>query len=615
MSTVLHKMLERTGKSVTDFRSNSQLGEIFRSSGVRSTPEFERIKFLPRRVWESQIDAEYLRRLSAHLRAPGGKMTLRPAQAAVLTEAYDFGGSFVQLGVGEGKTLITAVLPTLKGSERPVLLAPAKLRKKTVRDFERLRKDWMVHPRIEFISYEMLSRKKQADVLFEIKPDLIMADEAHALRNLSSSRTKRVKRFMAENPQVPFVPLSGTFAKRSLLDFWHLLMWSMKTQLMPLPKIHSEVMEWALAVDEKVEEEKRVRPGALLELIGQKPDKWEELDDLKKARIAVRDRLKSTPGVIITSSSQNVDASISIELIYPPRCEELDQAINLLRTDFITPDGIDLTLEIESARQRYLTLWRHARQLSCGFFYRWDPSPPVPWLEARRNWGRYVRHILDNSSKLDSPQQVEHAVLKQELVTPFRIPDPTKPPESGLTIKVTPQKLLAAWLVQRPTFKPHAKANWVNDQHLRWILNTHVKDAPPTVLWVEHIAVGERLSKISGFPFCHINASDANGRYIEDLSGHVIASVASCGEGVNLQFKWARNIVISAPPNGPAWEQMLGRTHRPGQDADTVEVLVLSACDEQEQGFLQAVRDARLAEDGLGQQQKLLLADRVNWDG
>jgi hypothetical protein len=607
VTTALERMLERTGKTITDFRSNSQLGEIFRRTGVRATPEFQRIKFLPRRSWLQLSEDGYREKLSEFLRAPGGTMTLRPAQVAVLTEAYDYRGCVGQLGLGAGKTLVTALLPTILSAERPVLLAPAKLRDKTARDFQKLREHWLVHPKIEFISYEQLARVKQAELLEQIDPDLIMADEVHRLKNLNAGCTKRVKRRMSKRPDTVFVGLSGTLTVRTPLDYWHLSMWALqRSGLLPLPKNYDETHEWALAIGVKVDDDKRVAPGALLELA---PEGLPEImPAVTKARLGVQKRLRDTPGFVMTADT-DVDASLTLQVIRPPRSERIEEALERMRKTRETPNGDTLIRPVD--------VWRQARELACGFYYRWEPAAHPIWLLWRTNWGRYVRHVLQSSSKLDTPLQVqqwvERTVKEGRKEEPFTLSDPDKPDDPEATIKLVPSEILRRWIEVRPVFKPNPVAYWIDDSYMRWLVATELTPKhPPTVVWVEHIAVATKLRELSGMPFCNRNARDDKGRHIEDLGGqHVIASIESCGEGVNLQESWSRNLVVSCPPVGKVWEQMIGRTHRSGQTEDEVEVLVLGACPEQEQSLEQATLDAEYVFESTGQQQRLLLADRV----
>lgn len=599
----LDTILALTGKTADEFRSNSKIGQIHREHGIRRTREFERIWKLPRRDWERLSEDGYLEKLSEHLRAPGGTMTLRPAQVATLTEAHDFGGCLGQIGLGEGKTLITALLPTILDVERPVLLAPAKLRDKTARDFQKLRAHWMIHPKIEFISYEQLGRDQYKQLLFDIGPDLIMCDEVQKLKNMQAGVTKRVRRYMRKHSDTMFVGLSGTITKRSLHDYWHLLMWALGPDLMPVPSIHPEMKLWALAVDEKVDDERRVAPGSLLLFGHDVPHEAlahcesERERNLTQARLGLQLRLGKTPGFIMTRDV-SVSSGITLELVRPPRSEAIEEALRDLRVSGQTYNGEVLVDQMD--------VWRVSRQYGCGFYYIWDPPAPTDWRIARRDYNRFVRQELATSRTIDTPLQVQLAIERGELTDSFEIEHPEHPDRK---VSVTPQWLLERWLAVRPSFVPKTRAEWIDDSYMRFIVRKYLVGAPPTLVWVEHRAVGHMLSKLSGAPFCHQNARTEDGRFIEDLTGqHVICSIASCGEGLNLQA-WSRNFIVSCPPAGPTYEQLIGRTHRQGQEADVVELLMLRSCPEQEEGLAQAMRDARYAHETMGQSQRLLLVD------
>jgi hypothetical protein len=90
----------------------------------------------------------------------------------------------------------------------------------------------------------------------------------------------------------------------------------------------------------------------------------------------------------------------------------------------------------------------------------------------------------------------------------------------------------------------------------------------------------------------------------------IICSIKAHGTGKNLQHGWSNNIVLYPPANGSIWEQLIGRTHRPGQEADRVRVYVFRWHAESTKAWEQALSDAELAETTMRQPQKLLYADR-----
>jgi len=72
---------------------------------------------------------------------------------------------------------------------------------------------------------------------------------------------------------------------------------------------------------------------------------------------------------------------------------------------------------------------------------------------------------------------------------------------------------------------------------------------------------------------------------------------------------FCKNLVTSCPPSASIVEQLVGRTHRDGQEADEVVVDILLGCREHHDAFQRALDGARATADTLGHDQKLLLAD------
>jgi len=130
------------------------------------------------------------------------------------------------------------------------------------------------------------------------------------------------------------------------------------------------------------------------------------------------------------------------------------------------------------------------------------------------------------------------------------------------------------------------------------------------IVWVEHQAFGAALSQLSGVPYFGPGGLDASGASIanEKADRSIVASVAACGQGFNLQM-FSKNLITSCPSGAATIEQVLGRTHRDGQLADEVVVDVLLGCLEQFEALDRAFEGAKAAEALLGHSQKLLLAD------
>jgi hypothetical protein len=573
MSSFIDKLLEKKGMTRADIHPNSNVGQIFRQRGVRYTPELERVLALPRRQWG---DEELATLLTEEYRRPGGTMKLRPAQAAALAEIHDCGGLLGAMRVGSGKTLCTFLAPKVLGSKRPLLLIPAKLKIKTERDWLQLQKHWIL-PEVRVESYELLGRADHHKLLDNYAPDLIIADECHRLKNTKASSTRKLARYLKEHPGVPFMGLSGTITGRSLHEYWHILRWSHREK-MPLPLDWSDMSEWADALDVKADGVSRTSAGALVAFCTPEEAKVLEYGgdvSIQAVRRAYQRRLVDTPGVISTGGDQ-VACSLSIT---EKRLDlnHLSPYFAQLRDTWCTADGWPFSEAVD--------LWRHAREMVVGMYSKWDPRPPESWLAVRRAWCKFVRDSLSHSRSLDSELQVLRAVKTGELS------------DGGL---------LAEWTAVRPTFEPNTVAIWIDDTVLKYCsewLKTN-----KGLVWTEHTAFGRRLAKLSGFPYYGRAGLSDDGRNVEDEQGSCILSIAANSEGRNMQ-RFSKCLIPSCPPNGARLEQLIGRCHRDGQEADEVEIELILACREQYAGFLRALADAKYTQDSTGASQKLLFAD------
>lgn len=602
MSSLFDKLVLRTGIDPATVAKNSAAGKLFASHGVRDTAELRRVLDLPRRRWEQGIGGKFgtpdelALLLTQAFKREGGTQTLRSVQAACLSELHDFGGLIAPIRVGGGKTLISFLAPKVLECKRPLLLIPAKLRKKTEREWFESQRNWVL-PGIRVESYELLGRSQHSEFLNNYAPDLIIADETHRLKNRKAAITRRVIRYFDHNPGTKFVGMSGTITKRSLDEYWHLLRWALGDAGMPMPRLWNEMVEWGGCLNVAGNTFTRNAPGALTLFCNK-----EETEALKHGedaavtavRRAYQRRLTETPGVVSTVDTQ-VACSLSISQV-DLDLEHLSPYFHQLRTTWETPDGHPFSEAVD--------LWRHARELICGFYYVWDPRPPKEWLNARSAWCKLVRDVLSHSRRWDSEMQVAQAVRKGECDAEFQNP------ATGETFGA--EKVLANWVAVRDTFKVNQVAYWIDDtvlEHAHTWLSTPGRNG---IVWTEHVAFADRLSGLGNkFPYYGRGGIDQRtGKVIEQETGPCIASILANGEGRNLQ-RYNENLVVSCPPNGGVWEQLCGRTHRDGQQADEVTVDVILGCKEAWGGFQNALRDARYAEESTGQNQKLIFADKT----
>jgi hypothetical protein len=586
--SILDNMLARVGKTREDYGKSDKLGKIFRRQGVKQSGELDRILHLPRRDWEAAPSLHV--DLTDWLKTPAGTMMLRPVQAYALTEMHDFSGLLAPIRVGGGKTLISLLAAEVLEAKRPLLLIPAKLKRKTQNEIEALRKHWRFKPP-EIISYEWLGRVQAAEHLDKMQPDLIISDETHKLRNKSAAVTRRVGRYMEAQPETKFVAMSGTITKRSLEDYAHIAEWCLG-RVAPVPLDWKILREWCDAFDEKVMAENRLAPGALLKLCNDQELQEIQGDSLGTIRRAYRRRLVETPGVIATKEGF-VDCSLGISAVEPRYNSQTEAAFENLKLNWETPDGWPISDPV--------TLWRHAREMALGLYYIWDPRPPKEWMAARKEWCATVRRII-KYKKLDSELQVAQAIASG------RIDDPESE-RKDLAGNRLGGTVYSNWISIRDTFKPNTVPVWMDHGPLEFCENWMRENTG--IVWVEHVFFGEALAKRTGRPFFHRKGEDAQRNLIDQSTpagGSIIASIASNCEGRNLQA-WSQNLVASPPPTGSVWEQLIARSHRDGQLADEVSVDVVLGCVQQWGGFEQARLDANYIQSTTGQLQKLNYAD------
>lgn len=533
-----------------------------RGSPVRAGEEFHRIRRLPRRSWDASLTG----RLTDLLKTPEGSQKLRDIQAQSLYEIGEIGGLLGPIRVGAGKTLISLLAPRVLEAKRPLLLLPAALIEKTKREQRSLSKDWRVSRHLRMYSYEQLGRVGSQFFLEQYKPDLIIADECHKLKNFRAGVTRRVDRYMRAHPETKCVMMSGTIMSKSLNDFAHLSDWALKENS-PLPRERETVEEWAKALDEDVPDYKRKPIGALAQFGGA---------SLEEARQGFNRRLVETPGVVASQNAQEYSGSLSLNAIEYPVNQATEEAFKRLRERWETPDGWALSEAV--------AVWRHARELAIGLHYLWDPRAPAEWLNARRGWAQWVREILSRSRTLDTELQVANAVGAGQL---------------------NDHGLLNQWREIKPAFKVNPKPAWHDDTALKICANW--LEINRGICWVEHVFFSERLAQMTGHPYFGQEGLDEKGRPIESASGPVIASIASCGTGRNLQH-WNRNLLTTIP-DPTRLEQLIARTHRPGQKADEVSVDFLLGCAEHYDALVRARSMSETQQSLLGQEQKLLLAD------
>jgi hypothetical protein len=404
-------------------------------------------------------------------------------------------------------------------------------------------------------------------------------------------------RFFKDNPGCRFVALSGTITSRSLNDYSHLIEIALRKSS-PLPRGYREVQDWAGALDVKPEYE--VGPGALLRFCA----------DGETPRAGFRRRLVESAGVV-ASSENEVGASLVIKrlsLKVPPPVLRLYSEVKK-----------SWSIEGEEFSD-ILTRTRVLRQIATGFYYRWawpDGEKDYEWLEARANWNKAVREKLKQSRVgLDSPLLLANAAerslkllnasslgVSREGIAALAKLDEIEGPRWDAGADVW-----AAWKLVKDRKPPPTEAIWVDDFLLRDLKERGAAVEEPTIVWYEHVAVGEALARLTEWPLYDAGTDASASR--EKI---IIASIAVNGTGKNLQH-FSNNLFASLPANGTTFEQTTSRTHRPGQLADAVTVGWYSHTEETAQAMDKIRADAIYQKETTGAPQKVLGAAHINED-
>lgn len=589
---LLDRVLRAAGKDPATFDMRSTMGKLVRQRGVSDSSELSRIVALPKRELDvtspealdlAELISSAYRKKNAPRMPNDQKYKLFPIQARCLQELHDY-GLIAPIPVGQGKTLISFLAGAVLDSRRPLLIIPAKLKDKTQEALAFFQQVFDF-PLPQLLSYEKLSLVQYKNYLMDYQPDLIVCDEAHKLKNPRGPRAKRLRQYLELYPKTKFVPLSGTLTSRSLNDYAHLAKWALG-DMSPLPHQWHFLQEWRDALDVKIAANRRLAPGALVKLCN--PDEGEAFrnDPVKTVRQAFARRFLSTPGVV----SSNVDplaarCSLQIDAEIFTVSETTSNHFKKLRGMWETPDGHPFSFPWE--------LWRHARELCSGFYYRWNPRAPNDWLNARKQWAGLCREASQKRHKgftFETEKDVANGIDDGTVEDPFNF--------------------LADWRAIRGTFIPNTEAVWHDDSAINYVVNWCKENKG--IIWVEHQAFGRRLQQELGYRYFQSGGADDKGpiyKTSEAEDGCIIASIASNGEGQDLQHGWSNNLITSVPTTNLVWEQLIGRTHRHGQEADEVKFDVMLGCSESLNGFNQACSDARYQNQTQDAPKKLLLAD------
>jgi hypothetical protein len=551
--------------------------------------ELERILALPTRDLPPDDLAEMM---TEHCRRPDTTppFSLYPEQALALLEAVDSHGLVMAAVVGSGKTLVSFLLATVTGARKPLIIIPAHLRDKTLHEWKEYAQYWNLTPPI-VKSYTEISRDKDGEgvsrLLEALAPDCIIVDEAHHIGNLDAGCTRKIRRYLLAHPECRFYAFTGTLLQGSLMDGWHICLHALG-QGSPLPLKKAVCEAWSQAVDptgdEDVREKAAIRAG-LHTLPG----------DL---RVTLRERIQSTPGYVTSTAKYTGPLEISrTDCDVPSECEKaLADLANGIRPDGQPLDAFERLKvphpkDSDAATRTMFARWHLAQTLFLGYWDRPDPEPPPAWVLARACWNMHVAEMMGEHGDLDTPEAVQYAV------------------ERG---RLKGKDLLANWLKARAGYKYKTRAEWLTKRApaLRYAADW-IKRHPRGLVWTPSESAGLVICALAGLdPQLYFygagQGKTEDSPVIEAHQDRAVVTIGANKSGRNLQHRWSDNLILATPSLSGVHDQILGRTHRPGQK-HTVTAEYVRGLPAHDSAWQAALTNAEFVRDITGDTPKLLL--------
>lgn len=544
---------------------------------------------------------------------------LNAVQAWTLWEVATTSGAFGMCSVGAGKTAMGILTPlAVPGCKRAVVLIKPQQRLHYRDAYRRLREHFRVPsavfdggdgsvvcgpdvPVLHVVPYSLLSNRKSSQLLDEIDPDLVIADEGHLLANQKSTRTMRFMRFMTGEKQRNFCTWSGSMVNKSLRDCAHLATLSLGTGS-PYPFLRNRVEQWAAVLD----------PVAVPDLYSDTSKKLRQAFGTKNAvervyfvanvitaarvREGLRDRVIETPGVISTRTS-SITCSLTVD------CREVRElpegvkvALRGVRNEAQRPDGEELVEPDDVAEA--------AKTVGAGFYHYWsyprgEPAELIDrWFAARKAWNKELRKKLAcGEPHLDSVVLCEEAAERAWREERYRGDLPVWPADAW-----------RAWVAVKDLVAPVPRVRWIDDFLARDAATWATENRG--VVWVQHTEFGKRVAELAGVNYCGGGAGAEARIRAETGERSVVVSVQAHGESLDgLQDKFDHQLWCWVPPSGKGCEQLLGRLAREGQASETVRTEVYRHTHEFRESFRKALVYAEFDQTFTPNQQLLLSAD------
>lgn len=564
--------------------------------------------------------------------------------------AYDlYDGGFFPIGVGWGKTLVSLMIAERAARKglRSLLLVPPQVYPQLVNhDIRWARRHVPLSVQFHLLGgkskerrlqmartgasgcfvlpYSYLSTQDTDQLLELIAPGTIIADEAHLLKNSKAARTGRLfgRQGYITKHQPELVAMSGTITSRSLGDYWHIIKAALKDRC-PLPLSSHLIRQWSGVLDstpmaaEAATDDFYTEP--IMPLVRWARKHWPDemfSESTSGFRKAYKHRLRTAPGVVVTGDNE-IGTSLMLRDNPVPKPDlrsgwtDLEEHIRTVREDWQAPNGD----EIDHAMHSYKWLY----ELSAGFYndLYW---PPAEVLASERDISpRIAEGLLDRAKDHHRLQQLYHSMLRKWLTTRSR-PGLDTPFLVGGDMERNHHKhvgrdLYECWRAMKDAefedmperrsrpirvcdYKVRAAADWAEQQR------------HGSLLWVYHREIGRWLSEMLPDALHCPAGGEANAAIIDPGNARrtVIASITAHGVGKNLQHV-QHQYVVQWPRSAVAAEQLLGRTHRNGQDADELVVHMNSTQEIDTVNLAACLNDSAYIHQTTGVRQKMIYAN------
>ncbi len=632
------------------------MSKIAKNKPITPSPDqldLERILALPIRELpdDEDVEIESYERLSHEAFQQGQR--LLPKQVDALREFESCRGAFCPVGVGFGKSgiaLMSSQIAFNRGWARKVLLlVPVHLvgtmMGRHVREWRRrtnlsltfhvLAGQSRVQRKklaesgatgVYVFPYSLLSQPDAVEVLQAIDADMVVADEAHRLKNPRSACTKRLMHVLRareeEQRSAIFVAMSGSFTTKSVMEYHHLIDAALRENS-PLPRKAGTAFTWGLVIDSGASPTHGLVAGAMGKLITWAHRNFPAEQRLFASRVSVDNarnayqrRLTTAPGVVATSGERPNASLAIIDHETPGHSPKLGTLMSQVQDRFETPEGEPIDHSIHTFKWMYeLTsgfynslVWpsveKHAKNRHISTGEAGDQLTRARGhLKALQRYHAGLREFFKEAPiGLDTPTDVALAISRGHSDIPQWL-DVLWRDVKGADFQGRPNRLSIP--VRVDDFKIRSVVAWAQE---------HEHGA----IWVYHQEMGEwiieALTKAGMSPVYAPAGADELIDSIGDPERGgkgdrlVVASCPAHGIGRNLQA-FQHQLFAEWPRSAMLAEQTLGRIHRTGQMAEEVIAHTLIATEWDEMNRAATIGDAVYIQHTMGQAQRVLYAD------